>query len=432
MLPHVVVVGAGFGGLTATRRLARLPVRVTLLDRHNYHTFTPLLYQVATAELEPDEIAKPVRSILRRRPNVRFRVATVKTVDLAARVVRTDAGDIGYDYLVLAAGSTNNHFGVPGVAEGATGLKDVEEALALRNQILSRFEAAAWERDPGRRATLLTFVVVGGGPTGVEFAGALAELIAHVLPQDYRDQSLTDARVLLLEATDHLLAPFALPLQRKALRALQARGVEVRFNCAVERLEGEILRLRGGEQIRAATVMWAAGVRAEDLAGTLPVERLRGGRVAVGPSLQLEGHPEVYVIGDMAAGRDDRGELLPQLAPVAIQAADSTARNIARGLAGEPPVPFRYRDRGIMATVGRGEAVAQVGPLRLDGFLAWCAWLGLHIVELIGFRNRLFVLADWAWNYLTWERATRLILGPMSESAAEHDSRPDTERGSAD
>jgi NADH:ubiquinone reductase (H+-translocating) len=413
--PHVVVVGAGFGGLEATQRLARLPVRVTLLDRHNYHTFTPLLYQVATAGLEPEEIAKPVRSILRGRRNARFRVAEVQSVDLTARRLHSSEGDLDYDYLILAAGSTNSFFGLPGVAAGAIGLKDVEEAMALRNHILARFEDAVWEQDADRRRALLTFVVVGGGPTGVEFSGALAELIAHVLPHDYPDQNLGDARVVLLEASDHLLGMFAPSLQRAAQRALRERGVEVRLNCAVERLDGESLQLHGGERIEAATVMWAAGVRAEDLAAQVGAAQGRAGRVSVLPTLQLEGHPEVYAIGDFAGAHDERGDPLPQVAPVAIQAAAAAVTNIARALAGQPPLPFRYRDKGVMATIGRKEAIAQVGPLRLSGFLAWLAWLGLHIVELIGFRNRVFVLLDWGWNYFTWDRAVRLILGPTTD-----------------
>lgn len=419
--PHVVVVGAGFGGLAAARRLARLPVRVTLLDRHNYHTFTPLLYQVATAGLEPEEIAKPVRSILRGQPNARFRVAEVQSVDLAARRLRTNEGDLDYDYLILAAGSTNSFFGLPGVAAGAIGLKDVEEAMALRNHILSRFEDAAWERDALRRRALLTFVVVGGGPTGVEFSGALAELIAHVLPQDYPDQNLGEARVLLVEASDHLLGMFAPSLQRAAQQALSQRGVVVRLNCAVERLDGTTLTLHGGEHVEAATVMWAAGVRAEELAAALGVQQGRGGRVAVLPTLQLDGRPEVFAIGDMAGAQDTSGDLLPQVAPVAMQAAVTAVTNIARDLAGQPPLPFRYRDRGVMATIGRKEAIAQVGPLRLSGFVAWLAWLGLHIVELIGFRNRLFVLLDWSWNYFTWDRAVRLILGQTTDPHAHRD-----------
>jgi NADH:ubiquinone reductase (H+-translocating) len=339
----------------------------------------------------------------------------VQSVDLTARRLHSSEGDLDYDYLILAAGSTNSFFGLPGVAAGAIGLKDVEEAMALRNHILARFEDAVWEQDADRRRALLTFVVVGGGPTGVEFSGALAELIAHVLPHDYPDQNLGDARVVLLEASDHLLGMFAPSLQRAAQRALRERGVEVRLNCAVERLDGELLQLHGGERIEAATVMWAAGVRAEDLAAQVGAAQGRAGRVSVLPTLQLEGHPEVYAIGDFAGAHDERGDPLPQVAPVAIQAAVAAVTNIARALAGQPPLPFRYRDKGVMATIGRKEAIAQVGPLRLSGFLAWLAWLGLHIVELIGFRNRVFVLLDWGWNYFTWDRAVRLILGPTTD-----------------
>lgn len=411
--PRVVVIGAGFGGLETARRLAALPVDVVLVDRHNYHLFTPLLYQVATAGLEPEEIAHPVRAILRGLRNVRFLVAEVTSVDLAARRIDTTEGELGYDYLVLAAGSTTNFFGVPGAESGAHGLKDADEAMALRNHLLGRFEAAAWERDAEARASLLTFVVVGGGPTGVEFAGALRELIAHVLPHDYPDLDLGAARVILLEATDHLLNGFAPNLQRSALRTLRRLGVVVRLNTQVEQVEGGKIHLKSGGvalHLRAGTVTWAAGVRAADLAAAVRAQRGRGGRLAVTSTLQLEGRPEVFVVGDMAAVEQGAGPL-PMLAPVAIQEGRHAARSIGLLLQNRRTRPFRYRDRGIMATIGRSAAVAQVGPLRFSGFLAWIIWLGLHIVTLIGFRNRLFVLINWAWDYFLYDRAVRLILG---------------------
>lgn len=406
--PRVVVVGAGFGGLEAARQLATQPVDVVLVDRNNYHLFTPLLYQVATAGLEPEEIAHPVRAILRGRANVRFLVAEVHRIDLAASTVHTAEGDLAYDYLVLAAGSTTNFFGVDGAARAAHGLKDANEAMALRNQILGRFEAAAWEEDAGVRAEMLTFVVVGGGPTGVEFAGALRELIAHVLPHDYPDLDLGAARVILIEAGDHLLNGFAPKLQRSALRTLRAIGVDLRLDTAVDRLEGSVLHLKSGASIAAGTVTWAAGVRAADLAATLPADHGRGGRVVVLPTLQLRDHAEVFVVGDMA---EQSGSALPMLAPVAIQGGRHAADAIALLLRGRRPRPFHYRDRGIMATIGRSAAVAQIGPFRFSGFFAWLVWLGLHIVTLIGFRNRLFVLINWAWDYFLYDRAVRLILG---------------------
>jgi NADH dehydrogenase len=406
----VVVVGAGFGGLETARRLAAQPVDVVLVDRHNYHLFTPLLYQVATAGLEPEEIAHPVRAILRGRTNIRFLVAEVQRVDLTARTVFTSEGILDYDYLVLAAGSTTSFFGIAGAERGAHGLKDADEAMALRNHILGRFEAAAWERDTDDRAALLTFVVVGGGPTGVEFAGALRELIAHVLPHDYPDLDLSAARVILVEAADHLLNGFAPKLQRSALRTLRAIGVDVRLNTAVDRLEDGILHLENGGQIAAGTVTWAAGVRAADLAATLAADHSRGGRIVVQPTLQLRDHAEVFVVGDMAAF-EQRGAVLPMLAPVAIQEGRHAAESIALLLRERRPQRFHYRDRGMMATIGRSAAVAQIGPFRFSGFLAWLVWLGLHIVTLIGFRNRLFVLINWAWDYFLYDRAVRLILG---------------------
>lgn len=409
--PHVMVVGAGFGGLEAARRLARLPVQVTLVDQHNFHTFTPLLYQVATAGLGPEEIGHPVRSILRGIGNVRFRVADVQRIDLDQRTLHTNEGLLRYDYLILAAGSTNNFFGVPGIEGCVFGLKDVEEALALRNHVLSCFEAAAWERDPVRRVDLLTFVIVGGGPTGIEFSGALRELIDLVLPHDYPGLDFGEVRVILLEATPHVLGAFHPTLQQAALDALERRRVVVRLNTAVERLQGEELTLHGGEKLRAATVMWAAGVRAGDLAGQTGAEQGKGGRLRVEPSLRLPGHPEVYVVGDMAGATDRSGAALAMLAPVAVQGARAAVTNIARAMLGQEPLPFRYRNKGIMATIGRKEAVVEIGRLRLTGNIAWVGWLTLHILELIGFRNRLLVLVDWAWNYFTYDRAARLILG---------------------
>ncbi|HLZ71950.1 MAG TPA: NAD(P)/FAD-dependent oxidoreductase [Dehalococcoidia bacterium] len=419
---RVLIVGAGFGGLNAAKRLRRLPVTVTLLDRHNYHTFTPLLYQVATAGLEPEEIAHAVRPILGRARNLRFRVTEVTGVDLDARTVRTSAGALDYDYLILAAGSTSNFFGIDTVRRQALGLKDIDEALALRNHVLRRFEEAAWEHDAARRAMLLTFVVVGGGPTGVEFAGALQELIRHTLRHDFPGQELAPARVILIEATESLLSAFKPRLRRYGLRALRKKGVEVRLNTAVESLDGALLRLRGGGEIRTGTVMWAAGVRAADLVAGVPAPKGKSGRIEVDGCLRLKDHPEVFCIGDMSiAGAG--GEPLPMLAQVAIQGAASAADNIARDLRREPPRPFVYRDKGIMATIGRNAAVAQVGPLALTGFIAWLMWLALHIVILIGFRNRLLVLVNWSWNYLTYDRGVRLIIGRPGEPAAVEGTR---------
>jgi NADH dehydrogenase len=405
----VVVVGAGFAGLSATRTLAKLPVDVLLLDRHNYHLFTPLLYQVATAGLEPEEIAQPVRTILRGWPNARFRMTSVTGLDLEERTVHTDTGSVGYDYLVLATGSETNFFGNAGIERAALGLKGVDDALALRSHILSRFEAAVSEQDPVRRAALLTFVVVGGGPTGVEFAGALSELAAHTVAHDFPELEAGAVRIVLLEAAGELLAGMAPRLQRSALRALQRKHVDVRLHTAVEQIDAEAVHLRGGGRIGAGTVVWAAGVRASDLATKVPAPHGRAGRLVVLPTLQLADHPEIFVAGDMAAARE-RGDLLPMVAPAAMQEGTWAARNIGRRLAGQEPRPFHYRNRGMMATIGRNAAVAQIGPLRFSGFLAWVLWLTLHLVWLVGFRNRVLVFINWIWNYVTYERAVRLIL----------------------
>jgi len=410
----VIIVGSGFGGLEAAKRLGKEPVEVLLIDRHNYHLFQPLLYQVATAGLEPEEVAHPVRSILRGQRNAHFLVAEVQQVDLDSGSVRTDVGTISYDYLILAAGSTNHFFGVKSLEADTHGLKDIDEAMSLRNHILSRFEAAVWERDPSRRRSLLTFVIVGGGPTGVEFAGALSELVGVVLPRDFPGLDFHEVNVILMEASDRLLSMLGQRLQRYALKTLSSKGVEVRLNTAVERLAGGRLYVKDADQvessIEAGTVMWAAGVRAAELAIRPATSRGRQGRLSVLPGLQLAEHPEVFAIGDIAAAEQD-GAVLPMLAPVAQQEARWAAKNIGRLLRGEVALPFRYRDKGTMATIGRQAAVVQIGPFKFTGFFAWLLWLGLHMVQLIGFRNRLLVLINWAWDYFFYDRGVRLILG---------------------
>jgi NADH dehydrogenase len=401
-------VGAGFGGLRAARALRRAPVQVVLLDRNNYHLFQPLLYQVATAGLEPDQIAKPVRAILRGQKNFDFRMVEVTRVDFNDRRLQTSAGPIAYDFLVLAHGGETNFFGLDGVRTHGLPLKDVPDAVEIRNHVLTCFEQAMLEPDAERRRARLTFVVVGGGPTGVEMAGALSELIRLVLVKDYPRLNIKDVRILLLEATDKLLAAMPERLREAAGRTLWRKWIEVRFSASVADFDGERVRLKSGEIIPAHTVIWAAGVKAAPLNATLGLTVGRQGRIPVEPTLQVPGHPEVYLIGD-ASYAEDNGAPLPMVAPVAIQMAEVAAQNIVRALRGQPLQAFRYRDQGTLATIGRNAAVADVFGLQLSGFPAWVMWLVVHIIQLIGFRNKLFVLLNWAWDYFFYERAVRLI-----------------------
>jgi NADH:quinone reductase (non-electrogenic) len=405
--PVVVIVGAGFGGLRAAKALRRAPVDVLLVDRNNYHLFQPLLYQVATAGLEPEEIAKPVRAILRA-PNFDFRLASVTGVDFAGRTLGTSEGLIRYDFLVLACGAQTNFFGLGTVAQHGFALKDIPDAVRIRNHVLSCFEQAMFEPDAERRRALLTFAVVGGGPTGVEMAGSLSELIRLVLVKDYRRLNLKDVRILLLEAGDRVLAGFPPRLSEAAAATLWKKHVEVRHGAVVADYDGQAARLKSGEVIPSRTLIWAAGVRAAPLAGQLGVPTAHLGRVVVEPTLQLAGHPEVYVIGD-SAFLEAQGPSLPMMAPVAMQMGVSAAGNICRTLEGRPPLPFRYRDPGTLATIGRNAAVARIHGVSFKGFPAWVVWLVVHLIQLIGFRNRLFVLTNWAWDYFFYDRAVRLI-----------------------
>ncbi len=404
---HVVVVGAGFGGLRVAKGLARQPVDVTVIDQNNYHTFLPLLYQVATAALEPEQIVYPVRAIVRA-PNVHFRLARAEGVDLAAQELLTDGGRVPYDILVLAAGSTTNFFGQSEIEQRSFGLKDLTEAEGLRNHILTMFERAVAETDPARRQALLTFVIVGAGPTGVELAGSLVELIHNDLRHDYRSLDFSQVRVILVEAGEHVLAAFAPDLQADTLERLRDKGVDVRIGHSVASAGDGEVRLKDGTVIPAYTLVWAAGVRAVDLAQQLGAPTARGGRVRVTDTLHLENAPNVYVIGDMAY-REQDGKPLPQVAPVAIQMGDLVAANILRRLRGEAEQPFVYHDKGSLATIGKSAAVAQLGRWHFTGFFAWLVWLVVHIMQLIGFRNRLMVLINWGWNYILGERGVRLI-----------------------
>ncbi|HLB76814.1 MAG TPA: NAD(P)/FAD-dependent oxidoreductase [Candidatus Dormibacteraeota bacterium] len=419
--PSVVIVGAGFAGLRLARGLSRAPVDVTILDRHNYHTFVPLLYQVATAGLEPEEIAQPIRHILRGVPNARFRLNTVIGVDLGRRAVITDAGEVRYDYLVLAAGSTTNYFGQD-LAQVTSALRDLDDAERLRDQVLGTFEAASAEEDAARCRQLMTLIVVGGGPTGVELAGALAELQRHVLPHDYPDLDLSSARILLLEATDRILPGMPKALQGKAQAKLSELGVEIRFGAPVADADADGVTLRGGERIAAGAVVWVAGMLAPPLADVVPTPKGVGGRLVVEKTLQLPDRRGVYAIGDMAHVGGLNTQPHPMLAPVAIQQANLVAESILRSLAGKRPKRFIYRDRGTMVTIGRNAAVAHIFRLRLSGFIAWLIWLTVHLVWLIGFRNRMLVLVNWAWNYLTYDRGVRLIRRASSRQHVSNDN----------
>lgn len=410
-LPHIVIIGAGFGGLRAAKALYGAPVRVTLIDRNNYHLFQPLLYQVATSALAPDEIAYPIRSIFRRQKNLSFHMGAVTAIDLNNRTVVNESGTIPYDYLILATGGITHYFGVDAVAQHSFGLKDLDDATRIRNHILSQFELAAKEPDLDRRRGLLTFVVAGGGPTGVECAGAISELIQMVLQKDYHAMDFTDVRVILLEAADRLLGVMPEELGQFTANVLARKHVEVKFGTAVASFDGQQVKLADGSILLARTLIWAAGVRASHLLDSLGLPQDRIGRIKVQPTLQVEGYSNVFVIGDSASCVDEKGMPLPMVAPVAMQQGDQVGRNILNLLKGKPLEPFVYRDPGILATIGRNQAVARLGKYQFRGFFAWLVWVVVHIFQLIGFRNRIAVLLDWAWNYLFYDRAVRLI-GP--------------------
>lgn len=421
-MDQVVILGGGFGGLRAARALAGAAVHVTLIDRHNYHLFQPLLYQVATASLSPADIASPIRWILRHQQNVRVLMANAKEIDVASRRVVLDAGPgddtVPYDYLIATTGATHAYFGHPEWASRAPGLKTLDDALEIRRQVLLAFEAAERATDPAVQRRLLTFVIVGGGPTGVELAGALAEIARQTLRQDFRSIRPESARIVLVEGSPQVLGTFPAPLGDAARRSLTRLGVEVRTGCLVTGVDDEGVTWRpaqagaaeGVERLAAKTVLWAAGVAASPLAKSLGVPLDRAGRVVAEPTLAVPGCPGIFVAGDICALEQD-GRPLPGVAQVAMQGGAHAARNVLRLIAGQPLEPFRYRDYGNMATIGRGSAVADIGRLETSGFFAWLLWLFIHIVSLIGFRNRVAVLGEWAWAYLTFQRRVRLITG---------------------
>ena len=407
-LPHVVVIGGGFGGLTAAKALTRVPVRVTLLDRHNHHLFQPLLYQVATATLSPGDIASPIRWILRRARNVRVLLGDVRAIDTQTRRIRLeDDSTIDYDYLIVATGASHTYFGHDDWAKDAPGLKTLEDALNIRRRILVAFERAERESDPARQQRLMTFVLVGGGPTGVELAGTLAE-IAHQTRREFRNIDTRTTRIVVVEAGPTILPAFAPKLRDAARASLRRLRVEVREDTRVTGVDAGGVAL-GEERLEAGTVLWTAGVAASPLLATLGVPLDRAGRVAVERDLSIPGHPEVFVVGDAAAFVDTDGHQLPGVAQVAMQGGAHAARTIQRRIKNEPSRAFTYNDKGNMAIIGRGSAIADIRGLRFSGPLAWLAWLFLHIFELIGFRNRIVVMVEWAAAYVTLQRSVRLI-----------------------
>ena len=408
-LPHVVIIGAGFGGMETARRLANAPVQITLIDRHNYHLFQPLLYQIAIAGLVPSQIAYPVRTIFRRQKNLTFLMGEVTAIDFASRYIKMDGSVIAYDYLVLAIGGQTNFFGLNAVEENGFQLKSIEDATGTRNHLLRMFERASREVDPDIRKALLTFVVVGGGPTGVETAGALAELITHVMTKDYPQMDLREVRVLLLEATGTVMTAYPDELRKATMKLLEDKNVEILLNTRLTDYNGRRITLADGKHIDAYTLIWTAGVRSAEITDRLGVQQAAAGRVRVGPTLQLSEHPEVFVIGDAAYVEDKKGQPLPMLATVAQQQARTAARNIQHILRGEKLDPFHYKDPGLLATIGRNAAVARIWGLSFSGFIAWVIWVGLHIFRLIGFRNRLVVLINWAWDYFFYDNQVRLI-----------------------
>jgi NADH dehydrogenase len=411
-LPHVVILGGGFGGLYAARSLRGAPVRVTVVDRQNHHLFQPLLYQVATATLSPGEIASPIRGLLGRETTILL--AEVTGVDVAHQRVLLADGELSYDYLVIATGATHSYFGHDEWAKYALGLKTIDDALEIRRRVLLAFEMAEREPDPVRRRELLTFVIIGAGPTGVEMAGALAEISRHTLARDFHNIDPSQARILLLEGLPRVLPVYPEDLSQKARRSLEKLGVEVRTNTRVTHIDGTGVYI-GEEHLPARSIIWAAGVAASPVARSLGVELDRAGRVKVAPELTLPGRQDVFVIGDLAHFVQD-GEPIPGVAPAAMQQGKHAARNIRRHLRGEAMRPFRYWDRGTYAVIGRGKAVG-VAFQRFEssGFSAWLAWLGIHILFLIGFRSKLAVLLDWAYAFISFKRSARLITGPLPE-----------------
>ncbi len=419
---RVVIVGAGFAGLAAAKAFADAPVEVLLLDRHNYHTFLPLLYQVAAAEVDPSQIGFPVRTILRPLDNVDFMLAEVERVDLEGEQVVTKQGPVPYDYLIMATGSEARFFDIPGAQSTTFTMKSMTDGINLRNHMLAKFEEASREMDEARRRRLLTFVVIGGGPSGVEYAGALMELIGGPLAKDYPNFCVEDARVLLVEAAPALLGALPPELGEYAADRLRKMGVELLLETAVAEVTPDAVLLADGTVIATETAVWTAGVGGEGIAARSGLETRSNRTVSVLPTLQVPQEPNVYITGDLAAFEQD-GSLLPMVAQVAMQQGETAAQNILRQTAGEPLHAFSYRDKGSMAVIGRNAAVADIGGRAFTGFTAWLIWLLVHIMQLVGYRNRLLVLVNWAWSYFTFERLVRLIL--PNQPIPDEESLPD-------
>ncbi|WP_152051373.1 NAD(P)/FAD-dependent oxidoreductase [Tautonia marina] len=405
--PHVVILGAGFAGLAAMKVLGGKAVDVTVIDRTNHHLFQPLLYQVATAALNPADIAMPIRRIVRRSKNIRVLMGEVQSIDPERRVVRLDHGEIPYDFLIVATGAGHSYFGHDEWEKDAPGLKSIEDALEIRRRVLSAFEVAERESDPNRRQAALTFAIIGAGPTGVELAGTLSEVARKTLARDFRRIDPTQARILLLEGGPRVLAAYPEELSESARKQLEQLGVEVRLNSRVTHIDPEGVNI-GDERIEARTVIWAAGVAASPLATGLGAPLDKAGRVKVEPDLTIPGHAEVFVVGDLMAKFQD-GEMVPGVAPAAMQAGRYAAKSLLQQIAGKPRKPFHYVDKGLLATIGRASAVADLRGLTFSGLPAWLLWLFVHLFFLIGFRNRLLVMIQWAYSYLTYDRGARLI-----------------------
>ena len=409
---RVLIIGGGFGGLYAAKSLAKTPVNITLVDRRNYHLFQPLLYQVATAALNPSDIAAPIRAVLSKQKNVSVIMGEATAIDLDRKIVTLADGELAYDILIIATGATHSYFNHPEWEASAPGLKTIEDALEIRGRVLRAFEAAERENDPARQQAWLNFVIVGAGPTGVELAGALSEIARQTMIRDFRRINPSSARVILIEGKERVLPAYPADLSEKAAAQLRALGVEVMTNANVTRISDREVCI-GETVIPTRTVLWAAGVQASPLARSLGAPLDRAGRVLVEPDLSVPAHAEVFVIGDLAAVKNEDGSLVPGVAPAAIQEGTHTAKNIVRMIDGKPTLPFRYHDKGSLATIGRAAGVADFGSIKLSGFIAWAAWLSVHIFFLIGFRNRLLVILQWAWAYITFQRGARLITGKV-------------------